>query len=179
MFTFLSVRELAGNRHPMYKDQEKCKVFIRGVISCLSKREDTDLSPMALRMECIETNQQRPYPGTIVENRNLKYHQVACTSKNGVKPMAKSLDYGESITVSHTCQNWYCINPDHLIWETLRANISRQKCFGYAELNGKLYETERCQGDKCGHKGVRCKNFLATSPMSETDLDRLFGEMKL
>ena len=164
----------------MYKDQEKCKVFIRGIISGLPKRKSTDLSsPMALSMECIETNQQHPYPMTTVENKTLRYHQVACTSKNGVKPMAKSLDYGESIQASHTCQNWYCINPDHLIWETLLANLSRQKCYRHAELNGKLYETDGCQGEKCGHKGERCKNFLTTSTMLPADLDRLFGEMKL
>ena len=36
----------------------------------------------------------------------------------------------ETDTISHLCHNKKCINPSHLVWESMQINLSRNVCLG-------------------------------------------------
>ena len=89
----------------------------------------------------------------------IKLHVAATVSAHGPKPSPKSSAPGDEYTASHICQNSYCVNPDHLCWETLNDNWSRNGCVGYCPFVKSGGKSVLVEVDQCKH-ACRCKNFV-------------------
>ena len=71
--------------------------------------------------------------GDIRNGRPYYYRQTAaralCVKKYGPPPSNKH-------TASHTCGNKWCVNDDHIVWETMLENMSREDCRGSNKYPG-------------------------------------------
>ncbi len=139
-------------------EENLCREIIQGVpqSQILPKEE---LKESAQLMGCIQLRDNTiEYPKYWHKRtgRNYYLHIAACTAKNGARNLVANSDYDSLETASHLCDNPRCFNKHHLCWESLKKNIGRQGCAGYAIIGNEKLDT------KCKHE-PRCLTFVTSN----------------
>ncbi len=151
-------------RNPIYKNKRLCEEIIekyKNENRLIPREELQDEAAMHWHCHEISDTTQGKYP---IEKRmtndgrkSVLLHVAACTAQNGVAVNGGSSSYSNFATMmsaSHICQNDRCIRPSHLCWETLRDNISRRGCYGYAKSGENIGESKLCKHNP------RCKTIM-------------------
>ncbi|KAL7456068.1 hypothetical protein ACHAWC_007576 [Mediolabrus comicus] len=141
-------------------EEDVCKEIIQGVRQSQILPKD-ELKESAQLMGCIQLRgNTTEYPNYYHKGTGRYYHLhvVACTAKNGARKLVTCFhsNYDSWETASHRCANPRCINGDHLCWESLKKNIDRQGCAGYAIFGDNKMETG------CTHR-PRCLTFVTSN----------------